>query len=540
MTEVHVPTALTRQRVATTVPEQVDVAIIGAGLGGLMAAAHLGLQGRSVALFDAHYVAGGCCTMFSRGSGDHRYNFDIGLHYLGDCGPDGRIPTMLRAVGVEVDFRPMDQDGFDTLVLPGLRFRIPADIDLYRERLVALFPREKKGIDRYVRLHHEVERLGNQVGRAGGFSLMAEALLHGRLAARYQNATIGAFLDTCTQEPALRAIFLGQHGDYGLPPSKVSAMLHCGLANHYFKGAYYPVGGGQVIADKLAAVIEAQGGSLHLRHPVRGIEVDGGGRANGIRYATPRGEERVLPAKVVLSNADLKQTLLELIPQGLLPEVERARAQGFEMGGALYITCLGVTADMAQKGMVATNYWQSDSNDVELMYQEATLPDGSPKTQGCYITSASFKDPDTVGHVPPGVTGIEVMTLVPGRPQAWGVDPDMARGPLYRQSDVYLARKASVEQQLVDRLETLFPGTAETIVFRESASPVSHTRFTWASEGSGYGIAATPAQFLRNRPGYRGPLPGLYLCGSSTRAGHGVVSALQSGEKVARRIAQDW
>jgi all-trans-retinol 13,14-reductase len=538
MPEVSLPTAETRRRVSTPLPGRVDVAVIGAGLGGLMAAAHLARQGRSVAVFDAHYVAGGCCTQFSRGSGAERYHFDIGLHYVGDCGPGGRIPTMLRAVGVEVDFRPMDPDGFDTLVLPGLRFRIPADRELYRERLVALFPGERRGIDRYLRLLREVEALAGGVGR-GGFALFKTALLHGRLAARQQDATIGAFLDDCTREPTLRAILLGQHGDYGLPPSKVSAMLHCGLANHYFAGAYYPVGGGQVIADRLAAVVEAAGGTIHLRHPVRGIEVDAAGRACGLRLSTPRGEEQVLPAGAVLSNADLKQTLLELVPPGHLPAADRARAEGFEMGGALYITCLAVTADMAAKGMTATNYWQSDSTDVEAMYQEATLPDGSPMTRGCYVTSATFKDPDTPGHAPPGVTSIEVMTLVPGRPAAWGVDPAQARGPLYRGSALYQARKASVEQQLVDRLEALFPGTAETIVFRESASPVSHTRFTWASEGSGYGIAATPAQFLRKRPGYRGPLPGLYLCGSSTRAGHGVVSALQSGEKAAKRILAD-
>ena len=72
-------------------------AIIGAGLGGLTAGAMLARGGFRVAVFDGHYVAGGCGTMFSRGAGDRRFLFDIGLHYIGDCQPEGRIPTLLRA-----------------------------------------------------------------------------------------------------------------------------------------------------------------------------------------------------------------------------------------------------------------------------------------------------------------------------------------------------------------------------------------------------------------------------------------------------------
>jgi phytoene dehydrogenase-like protein len=73
----------------------------------------------------------------------------------------------------------------------------------------------------------------------------------------------------------------------------------------------------------------------------------------------------------------------------------------------------------------------------------------------------------------------------------------------------------------------------------ESATPVTHTRYTWAASGSGYGIAATPEQFMDRRPGYRGPVPGLYLCGASTRAGHGIVGAMMSGYQAAKRAARE-
>ena len=87
------------------------------------------------------------------------------------------------------------------------------------------------------------------------------------------------------------------------------------------------------------------------------------------------------------------------------------------------------------------------------------------------------------------------------------------------------------------RLPTAEPESARELT-RESATPVTHARFTRASGGTGYGIAATPAQFLRNRPGYRGPLPGLYLCGASTRSGHGIVGAMMSGQASARAVTR--
>src|SRR5688500_636941 len=100
MSELALPTARTKDRVKTPVPDRVDVAIVGAGLGGLMSAARLAKRGLSVAVFDGHYVAGGCATMFHRATRDGPYQFDVGVHYIGDCGPEGKIPTLLRDVGI--------------------------------------------------------------------------------------------------------------------------------------------------------------------------------------------------------------------------------------------------------------------------------------------------------------------------------------------------------------------------------------------------------------------------------------------------------
>ena len=198
---IQSPVAHTKRRAKAAIPDEVDVAIIGAGPGGLVSGAYLAKLGLSVAVFDAHYVAGGCATMFERGTKDARYNFDIGLHYIGDCGPNGAIPRLLRGVDIDLVYEPMDASGFDEIILPNCRFRIPADREEYEQRLLEAFPNERKGIRTYCRLLREVELLGSLMGSgASKFQLLKDVVFKGRLAAKYRNGTIGAFFDDHIQD----------------------------------------------------------------------------------------------------------------------------------------------------------------------------------------------------------------------------------------------------------------------------------------------------------------------------------------------------
>jgi all-trans-retinol 13,14-reductase len=532
------PTLATAARVKAEPPEHVDVAIIGAGPGGLTAGAYLAAQGLSVACFDGHYVAGGCMTQFGRGRRDARYHFDVGLHYVGDCAQDGMIPTLLRGVGASVDFAELDRDGFDELVFPDLRFAIPVGHERYRARLLEAFPAEKKGIDRYIRFLTELDTVARMTERTGGKTtagVLWRVITGGRLVARYQNATLAALLDDCTKDPRLRAVIAGQNGDYALPPSQVAAVLHAGLSNHYLRGAYYPKGGGQVIADALAGRLEAASGGIYLRRTVSRILVEGG-RAVGVELAAKKGgEPRRIRARAVLSNADYQRTLLELLGPEHLPAGLAEKTRGHTLPAALFMTCLGVRGEIPQ--MRAANIWQFDSYDFEASYR--SLDAGEPATFCAYITSATHKDPDSAAHhAPDGVTSVEVMSLVPGDASRWGVSPGEIDGRGYRESARYQDRKARLQDELIARLEGVFPGTRDRICFAESATPVTHSRYTRATGGTGYGIACTPEQFLGRRPGFRGPVEGLFLCGASTRSGHGIVGAMSSGYLSASRVAR--
>lgn len=534
------PTARTKARTRLSPPDQADVVVIGCGLGGLTTAAYLSQLGYKVACFDQHYVAGGCATAFTRGPARARYHFDVGLHYVGDCGAGGAIPSILSEVGAQVDFVQMDPDGFDTLIFPDFTFRVPSDRGIYRDRLVELFPEERKGIDRYVRFLNEIDGLVDRMTfptKEHPLALGWYALTQGRLGAMWSGKTLTQFLDSCTNNLKLKAVLSGQNGDYAVAPYKVVAGLHAGIANHYFKGAYYPRGGGQALADQLSAKIEDNGGSIHLRCGIDKILVEGG-RAVGVRTSGGRHGVREIRANTVVSNADITRTFTELLGPEHLSSKWIKKVDSFEMAEALFITYLGVTADMAGKGMRAANYWQFDDYDFDAAYRAGAARDDVRST-AAYITSATLKEEGATYHAPEGVTSLELMTMVPGAAKRWGYKGGDLDGWDYKNCDAYLATKQRIEDEMIARLEGVFPGTEDTIVFRESATPLTHSRYTRASGGTSYGLAATAKQFQGKRPGYRGPIKGLYLTGSSTKAGHGIYGVLIGGRSAARVIGRD-
>lgn len=506
-----------------------DVIVVGAGIGGLTAAALLARRGRAVLVVDRHYAAGGNATVFRRPG----YEFDVGVHYLGQCGPGGLLPRTLAAAGAEVEFAPMDPDGFDTLVFPDFELRVPAGLDRYRDRLVEQFPSERRGIDRYIRLLGEVDLLL----RAGPNPRRLLSALPGSLRAiRWSNATLAAFLDTCTRDARLRAVLAAESGDYAQPPSRASLPLHAALMAHYLQqGAFYPRGGGQVMSDRLAESIEASGGKLLLSTRVRRILVEGG-RAAGVVLENKHVGQRTVRAPIVISNADIKQTLLALIEPEALRARTRKKAERWEMSPALGVLYLGVRSDVLGRRTANTNYWQSPDYDPERAYADARAGRFSERPF-LFVSIASLKDPDNPRLAPPGKVNLQVMSLAPSDPRAWGVSEEQAADGSYSDDPAYLQRKRSYSERLLAEAERLFPGISGAIDRAELATPLTHSRYTLSSGGTSYGLALIPEQFLLRRPGASTEIPGLYLCGASLRTAHGISGSMQSGVMAAAAVA---
>ena len=101
----------------------------------------------------------------------------------------------------------------------------------------------------------------------------------------------------------------------------------------------------------------------------------------------------------------------------------------------------------------------------------------------------------------------------------------------------YDAKKADMEEQLLDVAETIMPGMREHIVVREGMTPRTIKNFTLNYRGSPYGFAFTPEQ--SERIPIPSPIDGLYLVGSWTWPSHGVGMAQVSGYLASQMILKE-
>jgi all-trans-retinol 13,14-reductase len=515
--------------------ERWDAIVIGSGMGGLTCAAYLCAAGWRTLVLEGHYVAGGNSQAFRRQIHDREYEFDVGVHYIGECGPGGTIAQLLHGLGLaeRVVFRPLDPDAYSTLCFPDLEFRVPASWDLYQKRLCETFPAEADALREVVGVLRRVGDEGRSFGRqelaAGDLAELAPTFL------RWGLRPVTELFAAYRLPQAAQAVLLGEQGDYAVRPSRTPTALAAGLTDHYMRGAFYPEGGGQAMVARLCEAIRAYGGEVRTRSRVSRVCVERG-RAAGV--VLERTGERI-EAPVVVSNADLKRTVEELVgPEHFRPEtLERVR--GFRMTLPLFAVYVGLDVDLRERGLPNTNWWVWGTTDIEGIYDQ--LERGEfPHRNLAYVTVTSLRDPASPHVAPAGHTNLQVMTLVPHEYALWHVErgPAETARPHYHRDPEYRQRKAALTEELLAVAEEVVPGLREHVDWKEAATPVTQERFTRSTGGTSYGIEFSVDQMGPMRIGPGTDVPGLYLCGASTPSGHGISGVMRSGVVAASAIAE--
>jgi len=503
--------------------ERWDAIVVGSGPGGLTTAACLGATGMKVLVLERHDVAGGNTQVFRRHQrntegGDNAtgkwFEFDVGVHYIGECQPGGLFPTIFGALGVgdRLHFRPLDPDGFDTLQFPDFTFRVPAGWDDYERRLTEQLPDEKAGIERVI---HTLRAVAEE-SRSGMFG--GERPTYDKWAMR----TLAELFDEGELSDRARALIDHWSGLYAGGPKQTAVAMHAGIIHHYMNGAYYPEGGGQMLSARMVQAVEATGGEVRTLSGVERILVEGN-RVTGVRLED--GTE--LSAPLVVSNADYQRTIRHLVGADHLQPGTVAWAEQARM--TLGLICTYVVVDKVLDGP-NTNYFVFPDYRTDAMYEE--LDNGSMPTERvpfAYVAIASRKDPGNEALCPPGHTNFQIMTLAPRGYEFWGVEQGPADGEKYRRNETYRARKQAIEEQLVNAAEQVFGPLRDNIVHIETATTLSHERYTHASGGTSYGFMHSPDQLGDHRPAHRTEIEGLWVVGANTVSGHGIAGATVGG-----------
>ena len=124
------------------------VAVVGAGIGGLTAAAYLADAGLKVEVFDQHVVPGGFCHTYVRKAQYQGkpvfYRFDAGPHDFSGVWQGGPVSSLLERLGVADRLRWERVD--HTYRIGGADFDVPRDWRAYARLLGERFPESAAGL----------------------------------------------------------------------------------------------------------------------------------------------------------------------------------------------------------------------------------------------------------------------------------------------------------------------------------------------------------------------------------------------------------
>src|ERR1700730_5047243 len=121
-----------------------DVIVIGAGIGGLTAAALLSKAGLTVCVLEKEPRVGG----YLAGCRRKHFVVDTAIHWLNQYGPDGILDKLFNAIG-GVHPKAIEQQRIRRYKGENFDYLLTNQPDELRDQLVRDFPEDKKGIEKF-------------------------------------------------------------------------------------------------------------------------------------------------------------------------------------------------------------------------------------------------------------------------------------------------------------------------------------------------------------------------------------------------------
>ena len=487
-----------------------SVIVIGAGIGGIAAAAHLARRGLRVTVLEKNSHPGGRCDRFSR----------EGHHF--DTGPTLMVMSLLyeaefaalgASLGERLELQRVDPT-YHLVFDDGSRLNLTSDAEAMWQQLEAIEPGSYQGFLRYIEEGHRhydlaMERLVNRDFRkATDFFCPENIPLLYRikpLSHHYSNMS-GYF-----KHPRLKSAFTFQDVYMGLSPFEAPATFSMMPYTELAHGVWYPRGGMYRIVQALVEIAEQAGVEFAYDTAVERIEVNGQ-RARGVYLE----DGQTIAADAILANADLPYVYRDLLPgDGLAEGLSRKR---YSCSVISFFWGVDKPYDMLPPHTLFL------ADDYRENFQSIIQDLAMPENPSLYIHAPRRLDPCMS---PPGedtlIAIVPVGHLSENGEQDWGEIRDRARGEVFR------------------RLGTLGITDLEAhLKFEVTYTPLSWRKRYNLVKGSTHGLCHNLTQLGYFRPHNRHPrYHNLYFAGASTHPGTGVPTALVSARLAARRVLDD-
>jgi phytoene dehydrogenase-like protein len=525
-----------------------DAVIIGGGHNGLVCAAYLAMAGLKVTVLERREVVGGAAVTeeFHPGFRNSVASYTVSL-----LSPKVIADLRLSDHGLRIverkiaNFLPLDDGRY--LKVGGGRTheevakfstRDAARLDAYGSRLEAV-----ADVLRALAL----ETPPNVV-EGHPFTAISELMKSARVANRLRHLGLdlqrelldlftnsaGTYLDSWFESAPIKAAygFDGIVGNYASPYAPGSAYVllhHCFGEVNGRKGAWgHAIGGMGAITQAMAKSAAAAGAEIRVGAPVREVIVEKG-RAAGV--VTEAGE--VIRGRAVISNLNPKLLYGSLVDPVMLPATFAERIAKWRCGSGTFrmnvalsglpdFTCLPghELAEHHTAGIIMA----PSLSYMEQAYFDARTFGWSRKPIVEMVISSTLDD--TLAP-----KGLHVASLF-----CQHVAPELPGG---RSWDDH---RETVADLMIETVNAHAPNFKASVLGRQIFSPLDLERTFGLVGGDIFHGALDLGQMFSARPmlghaDYRGPLPGLYMCGSGTHPGGGVTG--MPGHNAAREVLRD-
>jgi phytoene dehydrogenase-like protein len=526
-----------------TVTTEIDVLVVGAGHNGLVAACYLARAGLRVHVLERMGYVGGAAVSRSLYP---EFTYSNCSYVCSLLRPEIMRGLELPRYGLQV----IPYEGGATLMRGGRYFATYSNHDAMRRELARFSARDAEAYERFSRdvmrqckfikpllmrvppdpTSFRPRDLMELVHLGQHFHRLGEARMYDTV--RFFTMSAADFLDEYFESDIIKAHLAGSSiiGTALGPRSPGTAYV---LLHHYMGdiddavGAWgFARGGMGSITSALKASLQASGGTVRTGAEVAQILVRNG-RACGA--ALKSGEE--IRARKVISNLDVKRTFLQTVDAAHLPTEFVQAVRNFKIRGSSGKLNIALDALPAFPAFPADSpcirgdlHITETVDEVERAYDDWKAGRWSHKPYVDMLLP-SLIDP----------------TMTPTGKHYMSVFVQYAP---YRLADGEwnAERRQAFGNTVIDAIAEHSPDFKQKILHAEVRSPWDLENEVGLTEGNIFQGELTMDQLLFNRPipgyaQYRSPVRGLYLCGSSTHPGGGVMGA--PGANAARTVLAD-
>jgi phytoene dehydrogenase-like protein len=525
---------------------ETDVVIIGAGHNGLTCAAYLAGAGLRVTVVERRKLVGGAAVTEEFHPG---FRNSVAAYTVSLLNPKIISDLKLADHGLRI----VERRAQNFLPAPDGRYLITGE-GRTRASLEKLSPRDAKRLNGFNRRLEEIADVlralvlrapPNLVEAFGtraiceGFNALGTAKVLRRLSLEQQRDLLdlftrsaGEMLDEIFESDLIKALFGFDAivGNYASPYAAGSAYV---MLHHAFgevngkKGVWgHAIGGMGAIGQAMAKAAREAGAEIKLESGVREVIIERG-RAAGVILDS--GE--TIRARYVASNVNPKLLYTRLVPSDALPGEFLARIKNwrnasgtFRMNVALEtlptFTALPGEGDHLTAGIILA----PSLSFMDRAFQDAREHGWSRSPIIEVLIPSTLDD----SLAPPGqhVASLFCQHVAPELPGGRSWDD----------------HREEVADLMIATVDQYAPGFAKSVIGRQILSPLDLERQFGLLGGDIFHGALTLNQLFSARPmlghaDYRGPLKGLYHCGSGAHPGGGVTGA--PGHNAARVILRD-